>query len=64
METKPKLTVSGYRGIWGKELDEQIVFDFALAFAKLIKEDGGKKILIGRDARESGSLALFAIKKH
>jgi len=63
METKPKLTVSGYRGIWGKELDEQIVFDFALAFAKLIKEDGGKKILIGRDARESGSLALFAIKK-
>lgn len=63
MEQKPRLTVSGYRGIWGKSIDEQIAFDFALSFAKVIKEQGGKKILIGRDARKSGSLIFLAIKK-
>jgi phosphomannomutase len=63
MEQKPRLTVSGYRGIWGKSIDEQIAFDFALSFAKIIKEQGGKKILIGRDARKSGTLIFLAIKK-
>lgn len=59
---KPKLTISGYRGIWGEDLDEQITFEFALAFAKIIKKEGGKKILVGRDARKSGKLMLGAIK--
>jgi len=59
---KPKLTVSGYRGILGKDLNEQITFEFALAFAKIIKKEGGKKILVGRDARKSGKLMLMAIK--
>lgn len=63
MEQKPRLTVSGYRGIWGKSIDEQIAFDFALSFAKIIKDQGGKKILIGRDARKSGFLIFLAIKK-
>jgi phosphomannomutase len=59
---KPKLTVSGYRGIWGEDLDEQTAFEFALAFAKIIKKRGGKKILVGRDARKSGNIMLSAIK--
>ncbi len=63
MEQKPKLTISGYRGVWGKNLNEQIVFDFALAFGKMIKERGGKKILIGRDARQSGPASFLAIKE-
>lgn len=63
MGQEPKLTVSGYRGIWGKSLDEQIVFNFASAFGKMIKEGGGKKILVGRDARQSGPASFFAIKK-
>jgi len=62
MENKPKFTISGYRGIWGKDLDEQITFEFATAFAKIIKKGGGKKILVGRDARKSGVLMLWAIK--
>lgn len=62
MEQRPKLTVSGYRGIWGKDLDEQITFEFALAFARIIKKNGNKKILVGRDARKSGPLMLQAIK--
>src|SRR5450759_1740338 len=62
---RPKLTISGYRGIWGKDLDEQITFEYALAFAKLIKESGNKdkqqKIIVGRDARQTGAQMLSAV---
>ncbi len=56
--TKKKLNVSGYRGIWGKTLTDGIVTRYAKAFALFTKEDTGKdnpSILIGRDGRESGS---------
>ncbi len=64
MEIKPKLSVTGYRAIWGKDLNEQIAFEYALSFAKMIAgspsvyNDGRKikKILIGRDARQSGPM--------
>ena len=62
MNQEPKLTISGYRGIWGEDLDEQIAFEYALAFVKMIKESGAKKILVGRDARKSGPQILGAIK--
>jgi len=62
MDQKPKLTVSGFRGIWGKDLNEQIAFEYALAFAKLIKKNGAKKILVGRDARKTGPQMLGATK--
>lgn len=51
---KPKLQVTGYRGIWGKTMNEQIAFEYARAFAKFLKSKGGKKVLIGRDTRPSG----------
>ena len=59
---KTKLGVSGYRGVWGKNLDEQITYKYALAFAKIIKQKGGTKILVGRDARPTGSLMLKAVR--
>jgi phosphomannomutase len=62
MEQKRKLNASGYRGIWGKELDQQISFEYARAFAKMIKSSGGKKILIGRDTRKTGPLIFQAVK--
>ncbi|MCX6757862.1 MAG: phosphoglucosamine mutase [Candidatus Nomurabacteria bacterium] len=70
-----KLNVSGYRGIWGKDLNEQIAYEFGLAFAKLIKkhplpasplangEEQKHKILIGRDARKTGPLMFSAFKQ-
>ena len=57
-----KIGISGYRGVWGKDLNEEITFKYSLAFAKIIKKRGGNKVLIGRDARPTGSLMLKAVK--
>jgi phosphomannomutase len=57
MQPKPKLQVTGYRGIWGESLTEDIVRGYTKAFAQFTKEDVKKDnptILIGRDGRESG----------
>jgi len=65
MLIKPKLTVSGYRAIWNKDLNESIVFEYTLAFAKMIKKYGDKnknKILVGRDARKTGMTILSAVE--
>jgi len=53
----PKFTVSGYRGVWGSTLNDEIVRKYTQAFIKFLKNDNGKDntiILIGRDGRESG----------
>lgn len=63
MKQKPKLWVSGYRAIWGKDLDEQIAYVYARAYAKFVKSEGGEKILVGRDARTSGPIILSSITK-
>ncbi len=52
-----KLNVSGYRGVWGDTLTDEIAGGFARAFARFTQEKSGKTnptILIGRDGRESG----------
>ena len=57
MLVKPKLQVTGYRGIWGESLTVDIVRKYAKAFSQFTKEDVKKDspiILIGRDGRESG----------
>jgi phosphomannomutase len=57
MPLKPELNVSGYRGIWGETLTDEIVSKYTRAFFLFTKEDSGKEkptILIGRDGRESG----------
>lgn len=56
MSTQPRLTVSGYRGIWGESLTNRIVEDYIKAFIKFVKENikENPTILLGRDGRESG----------
>jgi len=56
MENTPKLTVSGYRGIWGESLTNEIVVNYVKAFIKFVKENikENPTILLGRDGRESG----------
>jgi phosphomannomutase len=57
MPIKPELNVSGYRGVWGDTLTDEIVTKFSRAFALFTKEESGKQnptILVGRDGRESG----------
>ena len=57
MPIKPELNVSGYRGIWGQTLNEEVVSKYTRAFTRFAKEESGKEkptILIGRDGRESG----------
>lgn len=55
-QKEPKLTVSGYRGVWGESLTDQIVEDFTKAYIKFVKEEINEcpTILLGRDGRESG----------
>ncbi|MES2023793.1 MAG: phosphoglucosamine mutase [Patescibacteria group bacterium] len=58
MQEKKKLNVSGYRGVWGQTLTEEIARGYARAFALFTKEITGKEkptILVGRDGRASGS---------
>lgn len=57
MPLKAELNVSGYRGVWRESLTEEIVKNYAHAFALFTKESTGKEnptILVGRDGRESG----------
>jgi phosphomannomutase len=61
---KPKLAVTGYRGIWGDTLNEEIAISLARAFAMFVKEESGTEnptILVGRDGRESGPAIANAI---
>ena len=57
----PKLNASGYRGIWGTDLNEQIAYEFGRAFARSTVKKGGTKILVGRDARKTGGQIFTAI---
>lgn len=57
MIEKPKLNVSGYRGIWGNTLTEKIVARYTRAFGGFTQDSSKNErptILIGRDGRESG----------
>lgn len=57
MAIQPQLAVTGYRGIWGETLTEDIVKRFTKAFTLFTKENTGKEkptILIGRDGRANG----------
>jgi len=56
---KRTLNATGYRGIWGDSLNEEIVANYARAYARFTKEDTNKEnpiIVIGRDGRETGPI--------
>jgi len=61
MQTVTTLPVSGYRGIWGENLNPEIVKNLTRAFGMFIQKRNGNKILIGRDARTSGEEILGII---
>lgn len=64
--TKPTLTVSGYRGIWGESLTLDIANAYARAFikfAKINQENPRPKILVAIDGRESGQEIKDSITK-
>jgi phosphomannomutase len=50
----PKLTVSGYRGIWGDTLNPTIARKYFEGFAQFLKVRHSSKIIIARDTRSSG----------
>jgi phosphomannomutase len=64
-EIKPKLAVTGYRGIWGKTLNEQIAFEYARSYARMIVSEPGskKRVLVGRDTRPSGASIFGSVKE-
>lgn len=51
-----KVSVSGIRGIWGDSLTVPLLLDYTQAFASYVLAQGGKKVLLGRDARPTGDL--------
>jgi phosphomannomutase len=55
-------SVSGVRGIVGKDLTPEFVSKFAAAFGVIAREDGGQAVVVGRDARTSGPMFLAAAK--
>lgn len=55
MENKQRINVSGYRGIWGENLNKEVVVLYTRAFVSFLKEKTHSPVvLIGRDGRESG----------
>ena len=58
---QPRLTVSGYRGIWGETLTTAIACDYARAFAHFVLRRNGTTVLLGRDGRASGEALLATI---
>ncbi len=61
---QPKLTVSGYRGIWGTTLTDDIAREYVRAFAAFVlarAAEGRPRILVARDGRESGPALLEAV---
>lgn len=61
--SKPTLTVSGYRGIWGDTLTPDIARDFTHAFVQFLNARHGKTIIVGRDARPSGEEIVTVVSE-
>ncbi len=58
---QPRLTVSGFRGVWGETLTEELACEYARAFAMFVLRRRGKTVLVGRDGRASGMAIISAI---
>lgn len=54
---KPIFTISGLRGIFGRDLTPELVTNYTANFARYLK---GNKIAIGRDTRFSGPVLFHA----
>ena len=47
-------SVSGLRGIVGRDIDEHVVATYAGAFGNFLRARGGAKVALARDSRQSG----------
>lgn len=56
MSQNAKFTISGLRGVWGENLNENIAREYIEAFAVFLQKRNAKKILLGRDPRKSGPI--------
>ena len=52
------ISVSGIRGVVGRDLTSEVALDYARAFAAFLK---GGKVAIGRDTRKSGPMISSAV---
>lgn len=55
-------SISGVRGIVGKDLTPEFVAKYAAAFGVLSRETGGDTVVLGRDSRTSGSMFASAAR--
>jgi phosphomannomutase len=53
-------SVSGVRGIVGSDLTPEVVARYAAAFARVVAEQGGRAVVLARDARTSGPVFAAA----
>jgi phosphomannomutase len=51
-------SISGLRGIVGKDLTSEVIYTYASAFGRYVKQG---RIVVGRDARKSGKVFLKAV---
>lgn len=56
------VSVSGVRGIVGKDLTPEFVARWAAAFGALARDGGGSEIVLARDARTSGAMFTDAAR--
>lgn len=55
-------SVSGVRGIVGKDLTPDIVARYAAAFGRIVLDQGGAAVVLGRDSRTSGPVFADAVR--
>jgi len=56
MPQESKLNISGLRGVWGENLNENIARSHIEAFAVFLQKRNAKKVILGRDPRKSGPI--------
>jgi phosphomannomutase len=56
------VSVSGVRGIVGKDLTPELVARYAAAFGGIVRAAGGSVVVLGRDARTSGPMYAAAAR--
>src|SRR3989338_4182399 len=55
-------SLSGIRGVYGKDLDDSVATRYGYAYAEFLRKRGKKiKVVIGRDTRESGEMLRSSI---
>lgn len=54
-----KVSISGIRGVWGRSLLPEVIFNYVKAYLIFLKKRNSKRVLIGRDGRITGKAISF-----